>query len=56
MSFEPNAGSRRTEGGLASTLNNLTLSHQPRQSEHLVSCSLQQRINITSLTRRTAQR
>lgn len=55
MSFESNAGSRRTEGGLASTLNNLTLSHQPRQSEHLVSFLPHQRANITSLTHQTAQ-
>lgn len=47
MSFESNAGSRRTEGGLASALNNLTLGHQPRQSEHLVSQSIQQSTNIT---------
>ncbi|KAF6230738.1 hypothetical protein HO173_011090 [Letharia columbiana] len=35
MSQESNAGSRRTEGGLANALEILTVGHQPRQSEHL---------------------
>ncbi|CAD6575025.1 MAG: hypothetical protein ASARMPREDX12_007067 [Alectoria sarmentosa] len=35
MSQESNAGLRRTEGGLASVLENLTVAHQPRHSEHL---------------------
>lgn len=43
MSQESNAGLRRTEGGLASALSNLTVvSHQPRHSEHLVGHVLQQ--------------
>lgn len=42
MSQESNAGSRRTEGGLANALEILTVGHQPRQSEHLVGCFLHQ--------------
>ena len=46
MSQESNAGSRRTDGGLASALNALSVGHQPRQSEHLVSYHLQQDTSI----------
>lgn len=37
MSQESNAGLRRADGGFANVLGNLTVAHQPRHSEHLVS-------------------
>lgn len=37
MSQEANAGTRRSDGGLASAFGNLAVGHQPRRSEHLVS-------------------
>lgn len=46
MSQESNAGLRRKEGGLASALGNLTVSHQPSHSEYLVGYSLGQRTDL----------